>query len=133
MYISLTIVLVSAGILQTAKIALTDGIAVAPVYPIPQIIAIPDTTVMVVQPKKTGSHVQRDTSALVVTDRKNVLLVFTKTNLLCLIANHASLDISAKIYLLQTIQVTNAQLATTVLGRRNLLHSFLALLVNSTI
>lgn len=105
----------------------------APVYPIPQIIAIADTTVMVVQPKKTGSHVQRDTSALVVTNRKNVLLVFTKTNLLCLIANHASLGISAKIYLLQTIQVTNAQLATTVLGRRNLLHSFLALLVNSTI
>jgi hypothetical protein len=133
MYISLTIVLVSAGILQTAKIALTDGIAVAPVYPIPQIIAIPDITVMVVQPEKTGSNVQRDTTALVVTNRKNVLLVFTKTNLLCLIANHASLDISAKIYLLQTIQVTNAQLATTVLGRRNLLHSFLALLVNSTI
>ena len=124
---------IAAGILQTAKIALTDGIVVAPGCPIRQITAIPATTVMAVQRKRTGNHAQRDTSALVVTNLNHVLLAFTKTKLLNLIANPVSLDISARTHLLPTIQVTNALLATIVLGKRSPIHNSHVLLVHSII
>lgn len=123
----------SAAILQTARIASRDGTAVALVYQIQQIIAIPDTTVMVVQREKTGSHVQRDTNALVVTNLSNVLQASTRTNLPKMTANHANLDIIARIYLFQTIRVTNVHLGTIVRGRRSLTHNFLALLGSSII
>jgi hypothetical protein len=110
-----------------------DGIAVVLVYPIQQVIAIQDTTAMAEQRRRTGNHAQRETSVLVVNNPNLVLLVFTRTKLLNLIANRVSLDITARIYLLQTIQVTNAQLVTIVLGRQSMIRNFLVLLVNSII
>ena len=104
-----------------------DGIAVAPVYQIQQIIAIPVTTVMAVQRKRTGSHAQQGTNALVVTNLSNVLLASTRTNLPNMIVNHANLVIIARIYLFRTIRVTNVLLGSIVRGRRSLTHNFLAL------
>ena len=116
---------VSAGILQTARIVSMDGIVEAQVYLILQIIAIPDTTVMVEQREKTGSHARRDTNARVVTNLSHVLPASTRTSLRNMSANRASLDITARIYLFQTIPVTNVHLDTIVRDKRSLTNNFL--------
>lgn len=102
-----------------------DGTAVARVYPTPQIIVTLDTTAMVVQRRKTGSLVKKDTAAQALISLNHVLLVFTKTSWPNRIVNHASLVISAAIYPSQIIQVTNARLDTIVLSRRRMIMSFL--------
>ena len=90
---------ISKGILQTVRLALMAGIAVALVYPTQQIIALLDITVMEVQLGKTGNLVQKDISALVVTNLNLVLLAITKMKRQNLLARNANLDFSARIHL----------------------------------
>ena len=124
--------LLVAGILQTARIAFKDGIAVVMVYLNLLIIVIRDITVMAVQQGRTGSHAPKVTSAQALINHSLVRRAFTKMKPPNLSARVVSLAITAKIYLSRTIHNTNAQLGTIVRYRLSLIHNIPVRAVNST-